>query len=208
MMQSLDGVRVPELRAMLAQAGIDSRYMLERSEMVAALGQARPDDAALAWRLQFEEAGVRAQSAVLAPVDALLDLAVDFLGLPPAPARSRLGSELHAASARGTPGANAARFARSGLRPRGDGGLLGELFGQLRQSPGADSQEELVEPPAPPAAIGALPQGCGGATCAVCLEDAAAEDAAKLPCGHEFHRACIDQWLRRSGVCPVCRHVV
>ena len=38
-------------------------------------------------------------------------------------------------------------------------------------------------------------------TCAICLEKC----KKKTPCGHYFHRQCIDTWRRRSARCPVCR---
>ena len=42
--------------------------------------------------------------------------------------------------------------------------------------------------------------------CAVCLESYEAGCVLKtLPCGHEFHVACIDAWLETSAICPVCR---
>jgi hypothetical protein len=43
--------------------------------------------------------------------------------------------------------------------------------------------------------------------CPVCLEDYAAKDVLRvLPaCGHAFHAACIDAWLRQHPTCPVCR---
>ncbi|KAK3158078.1 hypothetical protein QOZ80_2AG0132660 [Eleusine coracana subsp. coracana] len=43
--------------------------------------------------------------------------------------------------------------------------------------------------------------------CTVCLEEYAAKDVVRvLPaCGHAFHAACIDAWLRHHPTCPVCR---
>ena len=43
--------------------------------------------------------------------------------------------------------------------------------------------------------------------CCVCLEDYAAGDVVKiLPgCRHRYHAECIDQWLGRHNLCPVCR---
>lgn len=47
--------------------------------------------------------------------------------------------------------------------------------------------------------------GCQETGCAVCLSDFEHDDMLrKLPCGHHFHRACIDKWLRRNKVCPLC----
>ena len=46
--------------------------------------------------------------------------------------------------------------------------------------------------------------------CAVCLcEYAPREPLARLPaCGHLFHRACVERWLRTSRECPKCRAAV
>ncbi|KAG2597233.1 RING-H2 finger protein ATL39-like [Panicum virgatum] len=47
-----------------------------------------------------------------------------------------------------------------------------------------------------------------GAECAVCLAELRDGDAARaLPrCGHRFHAACVDAWLRRRHTtCPLCR---
>ena len=42
-------------------------------------------------------------------------------------------------------------------------------------------------------------------TCCVCLEQHSKGQFIKtLPCGHRFHRACIDTWLRQKPKCPIC----
>lgn len=45
--------------------------------------------------------------------------------------------------------------------------------------------------------------------CVICL-DTLAETAKikKLPCNHLFHVECIEEWIKKDGRCPVCRHVV
>jgi E3 ubiquitin-protein ligase RNF181 len=49
------------------------------------------------------------------------------------------------------------------------------------------------------------PQGLA-ATCAVCTEDVApGQAAARLPCAHWYHAACIAPWLRIRTTCPTCR---
>ncbi|XP_040376333.1 E3 ubiquitin-protein ligase ATL15-like [Oryza brachyantha] len=65
------------------------------------------------------------------------------------------------------------------------------------------------------AAIDALPAseyerplGSGGApACSVCLDDVrGGETVRRLPaCGHLYHAACIDAWLRSHTTCPLCR---
>jgi len=45
--------------------------------------------------------------------------------------------------------------------------------------------------------------------CAICLEDFAGSTSVKvLPCRHGFHVPCIDEWLARSDLCPICKHSV
>jgi len=48
---------------------------------------------------------------------------------------------------------------------------------------------------------------CG--SCNICLTDFEdGEDLRTLPCFHSFHCDCIDNWLSRSPICPVCRTVI
>ena len=43
------------------------------------------------------------------------------------------------------------------------------------------------------------------AECTVCLEDLQqGQEARRLPCGHSFHRPCIDAWLLAKRKCPLC----
>ncbi|KAE8721532.1 T24P13.18 [Hibiscus syriacus] len=43
--------------------------------------------------------------------------------------------------------------------------------------------------------------------CAVCLEKGKKE-AKRMPCGHAFHDRCIEKWLEKSCMCPVCRYIL
>lgn len=45
--------------------------------------------------------------------------------------------------------------------------------------------------------------------CAICLDDFKVRDFQRtLPCKHHFHRDCIDECLRRSSACPICRQCI
>lgn len=53
-------------------------------------------------------------------------------------------------------------------------------------------------------------KGGGGAAaddCAVCLEAFQAGDRCRLLplCRHSFHAQCVDLWLLKSSICPICR---
>lgn len=53
------------------------------------------------------------------------------------------------------------------------------------------------------------PMGEPSGQCAVCLADFEIGDSLRLlACGHDFHMACVDQWLAQSGQCPVCKRAV
>lgn len=45
-----------------------------------------------------------------------------------------------------------------------------------------------------------------GNECSICLSDLeAGKTALRLPCNHCFHVDCIEDWLKKSNECPVCR---
>ena len=41
--------------------------------------------------------------------------------------------------------------------------------------------------------------------CSVCMEKKGSKTAAKLACGHNFCKPCIDKWSKRETSCPLCR---
>lgn len=44
-------------------------------------------------------------------------------------------------------------------------------------------------------------------SCSICQEDfRLGEEYRRLPCLHISHTACIDEWLRRKELCPLCHH--
>lgn len=47
----------------------------------------------------------------------------------------------------------------------------------------------------------------GTVDCVVCLESFEAGDRCRLlpPCRHSFHAKCVDSWLLKCSVCPICR---
>ncbi|KAE8698581.1 RING/U-box superfamily protein, putative isoform 2 [Hibiscus syriacus] len=45
--------------------------------------------------------------------------------------------------------------------------------------------------------------------CSICLDSFGEEDVlTRLPCGHRFHFACLDPWVRMCGDCPYCRRSI
>ncbi|CAK9016360.1 RING-H2 finger protein ATL11 (RING-type E3 ubiquitin transferase ATL11) [Durusdinium trenchii] len=43
--------------------------------------------------------------------------------------------------------------------------------------------------------------------CSICLVDFTPNDVVRklMPCGHIFHKGCIDMWIKRNLICPLCR---
>lgn len=66
-----------------------------------------------------------------------------------------------------------------------------------------DERRVMVSVPVPPPPQSRYFQS----ECVVCLEDYVAGDRVmSLPCGHEFHEACITPWLTtRRRTCPICK---
>lgn len=87
-------------------------------------------------------------------------------------------------------------------------------LGRSRESPtndrtttnthqGFDFDALETNPSCRPTILGAA---CATDQCSVCLADLeAGEECRSLPCGHVYHRCCIDSWLRTRSVCPLCR---
>jgi len=43
--------------------------------------------------------------------------------------------------------------------------------------------------------------------CSICLDALViGEPALRIPCGHLFHEDCVEDWLKKSNECPVCRY--
>ena len=44
-------------------------------------------------------------------------------------------------------------------------------------------------------------------TCCICFEECTLPDEQTIlvRCAHRFHMSCINEWLKASGTCPVCR---
>ncbi|WVZ22789.1 hypothetical protein V8G54_001333 [Vigna mungo] len=54
-----------------------------------------------------------------------------------------------------------------------------------------------------------MTQSCTGLEpCCICQDEFGdGENVGSLDCGHEFHSACIKQWLMQKNICPICKVV-
>ncbi|CAG9321060.1 unnamed protein product [Blepharisma stoltei] len=54
--------------------------------------------------------------------------------------------------------------------------------------------------------IAVIPEDPEAAKCMVCLSEyGIGEEVKTLPCFHMFHTACVNEWLQRSTLCPLCK---
>ena len=45
--------------------------------------------------------------------------------------------------------------------------------------------------------------------CPICHEEITTEfNRSHTECGHIFHSGCIDNWLKRTLECPMCRNII
>ncbi|KAJ6800249.1 putative RING-H2 finger protein ATL69 [Iris pallida] len=53
----------------------------------------------------------------------------------------------------------------------------------------------------------AFPSSEDAHRCSICLEDYQEREILRImpKCNHNFHLACIDEWLRKQSTCPICR---
>ncbi len=74
--------------------------------------------------------------------------------------------------------------------------------GDADEDKGGMSEDDLTRLPTHATTRRPVPRDT---TCAVCLcEVEDGEEIRQLTCRHMYHRACIDSWLRKRGVCPLC----
>ncbi|OHT04871.1 hypothetical protein TRFO_27544 [Tritrichomonas foetus] len=53
------------------------------------------------------------------------------------------------------------------------------------------------------------PSKCAEDACMICLETLTQDEKVViLECGHPFHKACLDPWLKMHSECPNCRHML
>jgi E3 ubiquitin-protein ligase RNF115/126 len=107
------------------------------------------------------------------------------------------------------------------------GNMLDGLFGLLgAPRAGGRTMDQIIEeflrndpnrygpPPASDTAISNLKKKKftnvqESKACTVCQDDYNEQDElVEMPCGHEFHDACVINWLKLHNTCPVCRKAV
>ena len=80
------------------------------------------------------------------------------------------------------------------------------LFNSLPPKPISDQQIEKL-----PKLLFSQPTACPQSTiqCSICLVDFEdREKITQLICLHIFHNECVGEWLKRAGLCPICKDPV
>lgn len=87
-------------------------------------------------------------------------------------------------------------FTHDGPAPDDDDAVPVQEVPQIPVEPGGVHSEDV-----------ARTAGDTARVCTICLEQYKVGDELRLlPCGHRYHRECIDPWLlNRKAVCPVCK---
>uniref|UniRef100_A0A7N0TXK8 RING-type domain-containing protein n=1 Tax=Kalanchoe fedtschenkoi TaxID=63787 RepID=A0A7N0TXK8_KALFE len=97
-------------------------------------------------------------------------------------------------------------FEAAGQELRGMGQDAGYHPGLYLTPPQREAVEALIQD-LPKFTLKAVPADCS--ECPICLEEFQVGDEVRgLPCAHNFHVACIDEWLRLNVKCPRCRSSV
>ncbi|XP_046560874.1 RING finger protein 44-like [Haliotis rubra] len=82
---------------------------------------------------------------------------------------------------------------------------LAERLGEVQRK--GVSEEEIGNLPTHSFQAGA--SAAQNTDCQVCLTAfQPGETLRTLPCLHEYHSECIDEWLKRNATCPICRQDV
>jgi len=80
---------------------------------------------------------------------------------------------------------------------------MNQLFMQAQARPHFTPAEERVIQDLPVMQLDKV-------NCTICFEEedeqTTPQTVKRLPCGHDYHAACIDRWLRVNNTCPLCKH--
>ncbi|KAJ3335575.1 hypothetical protein HDU93_004970 [Gonapodya sp. JEL0774] len=82
-----------------------------------------------------------------------------------------------------------------------------EASSSATMSPRTHPHLPVIRPSRPPTPPSPTSSMSSEDLCAICLDHFSPGDRLRpLPCGHDFHPPCVDQWLiERRRVCPVCK---
>ncbi|XP_019055076.1 PREDICTED: E3 ubiquitin-protein ligase RNF13-like [Nelumbo nucifera] len=85
-------------------------------------------------------------------------------------------------------------------------GLMGDTMVERANNGGTNSMSLDDLERLPCFDFKAREKGSSPVDCAVCLENFKVGDKCRLlPCRHSFHANCVDSWLLKTPICPICR---